>query len=346
MAEKLHSYQTNFDTYFDQVCRGYNILAKEVEEHLGGFADKTVLDLGVGFQLIHGGLVPVLSLQAGAKRCFGIDIAHPALHSHDPMKVEFWKVVQKRLGIEIQGLDQGRVEFASTDILHFDEFYSKIEFLQMSASDMWFKDNMFDVVVSNAVFEHVQKPQEVLNEVARVLKPGGGGVFSWNPYSGLRMGGHDVGLPYYHPWAHLRLNEEEHVAALKKVFSTPDLYNTAFPKEHTPQPERAAVYAEDPALFRKQIKHDLNEMRIPEFIEYVENAGLELVASKPLILDEDRPYLTDEIRAELPEYSDEELLNFVHIAVVRKPIESRMTREPESSSHGRKKSLMARLLGR
>jgi hypothetical protein len=117
-----------------------------------------VLDLGVGFQLTHGGLTLALALKDGAKRCFGIDIAHPDLHSAEPAKVEFWRRVRDELGVEVQGLDQGRVVFASTDILHFDDFFSRITLLQMSASDMWFKDDMFDIVISNAVFEHVKSP--------------------------------------------------------------------------------------------------------------------------------------------------------------------------------------------
>ena len=36
-----------------------------------------------------------------------------------------------------------------------------------------FPDNHFDVIVSNQVFEHVARPDEVLGELNRVLKPGG-----------------------------------------------------------------------------------------------------------------------------------------------------------------------------
>lgn len=319
MSDVLHTYQTDLSGYIGQVRRGYDLLATEVGEHLGGMAGKTVLDLGVGFQLIHGGLTLALAIKAGATRCFGIDIAHPELHSTNAAKVDFWRQAQELLDVDVQCLDEGRVVFASTDILHFDEFFSKITLLQMSASNMWFRDDMFDVAISNAVFEHVKKPKEVLAELYRVLKPGGGAAITWNPYSGFMMGGHDVGLPYHYPWAHLRLAEEEHVEKLREVFSDEALYTTAFPREHTPSAERAAVYAADPALFRKQIKHDLNEMRIPEFERYAREVGFEIPLSRAVIRPDHQKYLTPEIRQELSAYSDEELLQTYHIAVLRKP---------------------------
>lgn len=36
-----------------------------------------------------------------------------------------------------------------------------------------FDDNSFDVVVSNQVFDHTEKPRPVFAEIRRVLKPGG-----------------------------------------------------------------------------------------------------------------------------------------------------------------------------
>ncbi len=293
-------------------------MVRAAREHLGGLQGKTVLDLGVGCQLTHGGLTLALALQDGAKRCFGIDIAHPELYSTKPAKVAFWKHAKDVLGVDVQGLSEDRVVFASTDILFHDDFFSKITMLQMSASEMWFKDDMFDLVISNAVFEHVKKPQEVLTELYRVLKPGGGAVINWNPFAGFKMGGHDIGIPYIYPWAHLRLSESEHIEKLAEVFSDEKLYTMAFPPEHTPTAERAKVYAEDPTLFRSQISYDLNKMRISEFLGYARQIGFEVLTSKPLIFDEDRKYLTPQIRAELHQYSEEELLQTFHIAVLRK----------------------------
>lgn len=319
-SSKLFPYQSDIGQYLVRARVPYDSLARGIRDHLGGLKGKVVLDVGVGFQLPHGGLTLALALQDGASRCFGIDIAHPELHSADPSKLAFWQQAKKSLALEVQGLEEGRVVFASTNILHFDHFFSKITLLQMSASDMWFKDGMFDIVMSNAVFEHVQKPKEVLSELFRILKPGGGAAINWNPFAGLRMGGHDIGLPYYYPWAHLRLGKDEHVEKLRTVFSASKLYKTAFPPEHTPTDERASVYKQDPELFRSQISYDLNKMRIAEFLSFAEAAGFETILSEPVIFDEDRKYLTDEIRSELSDYTEEELLQLLHRCVLRKPV--------------------------
>lgn len=297
----------------------YETLSQGVSAHLGGFREKVVLDLGVGFQFVFGGLNLALAIRDGARRCFGIDVDHPDLHTSDPRKVEFWRAATSKLGVECQGLDQGRVFFASTDVLWFDEFFSKITLLQMSASDMWFKDAMFDVVISNAVFEHVKKPREVLAELFRVVKPGGGAFITWNPFSGLSMGGHDVGIPYDTPWAHLRLDERTHIEALRRVFSSPSLYRTAFPPPHVPTAECAARYASNPGRLREQSLHDLNKMRVGEFLQHARDVGFEVLHSGYHVRDEERPYLTEHIRRALPGYSDEELLTVFHSAGLRKP---------------------------
>lgn len=317
---QLFPYQADVEQYVVKARVPYDSCIKGIRDHLGGLKGKVLLDLGVGFQLPHGGLTLALAIQDGASRCFGIDIAHPELHSIDPAKLAFWQQARKSLAIDVQGLEEGRVVFASTDILHFDEFFSKITLLQMSASDMWFKDEMFDVVISNAVFEHVQKPKEVLSELFRILKPGGGAAINWNPFAGLRMGGHDIGLPYYYPWAHLRLCKDEHIEKLRTVFSTPELYKTAFPPEHTPTDERASVYRKDPELFLSQMSYGLNKLRIAEFLSYAEAVGFKIMLSEPVIFDEDRKYLTDEIRSELGAYTEEELLQVLHRCVLRKSV--------------------------
>lgn len=51
-----------------------------------------------------------------------------------------------------------------------------------SATDLTFPDQIFDTVVSTEVLEHVPEPQKAMNEMARVLKPGGHLVLSTPMY--------------------------------------------------------------------------------------------------------------------------------------------------------------------
>ena len=48
-----------------------------------------------------------------------------------------------------------------------------LEFLEMDAENLKFKDKKFDIVVCNQVYNFVEHPQKMINEIYRVLKPGG-----------------------------------------------------------------------------------------------------------------------------------------------------------------------------
>jgi SAM-dependent methyltransferase len=78
---------------------------------------------------------------------------------------------------------------------------------QMDAAETTFEDERFDFVYSFAVFQHLARPDRVVDEMIRVLRPGGGMYFDFILYTG-RTGSHDVRLlsggdplPL---WAHLR----------------------------------------------------------------------------------------------------------------------------------------------
>ncbi len=320
MSEPLFDYQVNQENYVRSNEFVYSILKNGAEKYLGGIVGKTVLDLGAGFSLPQGGLPSALAVRDGARQCFGIDISNPDFFATDPQKVAFWKAAKDLLAVDVQGLNENRVYFGAYDTLHFDSFVSRIVALQMSASDMWFKDNMFDLVISNAVFEHVKDAKAVLQEVFRVLKPGGGIYAHWNPHSSFLMGGHDIGVPFLHPWAHLRLSKEEHVKILAKMLNDPELLRTANPPEHTITPERAKTYANSPDLLFKHMDDDLNKLRIRDLLTYAREVGFEIVHSGHHFRDEHAKYLTPEIRAELSDYTDDDLLTVFHSFAFRKPL--------------------------
>jgi SAM-dependent methyltransferase len=84
----------------------------------------------------------------------------------------------------------------------------RLTVLPMDAAAMTFPDSSFDFVYSFAVFQHLRDPAAVLDEMARVLEPGGGLYLDFILHTG-RTGSHDVRLlsgggDEVPLWAHLR----------------------------------------------------------------------------------------------------------------------------------------------
>ena len=84
-------------------------------------------------------------------------------------------VEMARLGFAVTGLDISRtmveiaVQRAAADAI-------EVEFRQGDATAMDFPDGSFDLVVCQAAFKNFRRPVEALNEMARVLRPGGRAV--------------------------------------------------------------------------------------------------------------------------------------------------------------------------
>ena len=71
-----------------------------------------------------------------------------------------------------------------------------------------FADDSFDIVMSNAVLEHVADVKSVLEEAPRVTKPSGIGYHLWHNYLSL-SGGHALeSETISRPWGHLLDNVE------------------------------------------------------------------------------------------------------------------------------------------
>ena len=81
------------------------------------------------------------------------------------------------------------------------------EFVTFDGHQLPFEDASFDLVYCKQVLEHVERPRELLAEVARVLRPGGSfagstsqleafhsrSIFNWTPY-GFTVTAEDAGL--------------------------------------------------------------------------------------------------------------------------------------------------------
>ena len=80
--------------------------------------------------------------------------------------------------------------------------------LQMDAKKMAFADQTFGFAFSCSVFEHIEEPQAAIEEVVRVLRPGGVACISVHLYTS-HSGQHDPGIfaagkPAPPLWPHLR----------------------------------------------------------------------------------------------------------------------------------------------
>ena len=82
---------------------------------------------------------------------------------------------------------------------------------EMKADNLQFEDNSFDIIHSNATWEHLAHVEAANREVARVLRPGGLAYVEIHLFPSL-SGGHDLpwivpgktGLGGIRSWSHLR----------------------------------------------------------------------------------------------------------------------------------------------
>jgi 2-polyprenyl-3-methyl-5-hydroxy-6-metoxy-1,4-benzoquinol methylase len=72
-----------------------------------------------------------------------------------------------------QGYDIQGIEIDFKRIEKSEELYGKLPIKLMSGDELLFGDSIFDVVISFDVFEHIPDTNLHLNEIYRVLKPGG-----------------------------------------------------------------------------------------------------------------------------------------------------------------------------
>jgi SAM-dependent methyltransferase len=87
-------------------------------------------------------------------------------------------------------------------------------FVQGDASSTDFPNDCFDYVMSVSVFEHLPNPATVMDEITRILKPGGTVLTVTHLYTSI-TGAHDPRLfsdiEALPPWAHLNPQEDHKV---------------------------------------------------------------------------------------------------------------------------------------
>ena len=89
----------------------------------------------------------------------------------------------------------------------------RFNFTVGAAADMPFDDNCFDSVIMNDAMEHVALPSKVLDEIFRVLKPGGRLYINFPPYN-HPYGAHLTDTIAI-PWVHLFFDDKVLIDAYK-----------------------------------------------------------------------------------------------------------------------------------
>jgi len=87
-----------------------------------------------------------------------------------------------------------------------------VTYAQMDAHSLEFADATFDVCYSIATLEHCRDPFAVMQEIKRVLRPGGYAYIQAAPLYYSPFGHHMFGYFDDVPWIHLRKSEEQIIA--------------------------------------------------------------------------------------------------------------------------------------
>lgn len=122
--------------------------------------------------------------------------------------------VEKIVGMDIVAHYKDEAEALAREL----GFADKFEFVVGDAAQTGFPENTFDTIIMNDALEHVDRPDLVLAEVRRVLKPGGRLYVNFPPIN-HPFGAHLsdlIGMP----WVHLFFSEDTLIAAYKELCKT------------------------------------------------------------------------------------------------------------------------------
>ncbi len=167
-----------------QYKRGANTIAFYTERYTPQemFQDKVVLDVGCG---------------AGGKTMYYAS-----------------QGVAKIVGMDIVPHYKEEAEALAQELGYADRF----TFVVGDAAETGFPENSFDTIIMNDAMEHVDRPDLVLAEVRRILKPGGRLYVNFPPYY-HPFGAHLSDLIAI-PWVHMFFSEGTLVAAYKQLCKT------------------------------------------------------------------------------------------------------------------------------
>lgn len=126
--------------------------------------------------------------------------------------------------------------------------HQRYKVVSYDGAQMPFEDQTFDVVLSNAVLEHVKSIESLFQEVYRVTKKQGISYHLWHNYYSFSGGHVPKSLCFKHPWGHLRGKYKTH--GLNKL--TPSQIQKCFSKFF----DIIALYQVDGNHWKKGIDND------------------------------------------------------------------------------------------
>ena len=198
------------------------------------FKDKVVLDIGCG-----AGGKTMYYASLGAAKVIGMDI------------VEHYKVDSEKLAADLGLLD-------------------KFTFICCDAAKTSLDDNSIDTIIMNDAMEHVDKPEEVLLECQRILKPGGRLYVNFPPY-GHPYGAHLsdlIGMP----WVQLFFSDKDMIDAYKELAKT------------VPDGEERIKFRISRKSTGEEYFSYINKMTLKRFKRIKENASLDIAYYKEVPL--------------------------------------------------------------
>ena len=145
----------------------------------------------------------------------------------------------------------------------------KPEYVEDNICDSNFESNFFDLIFSWNVVEHIQRPEEAIKEMYRILKSGGIVFNKYNPFF-CQGGGHSLCTLDF-PWGHVRLDHSNFKKYIKEI--RPDETEAAIP-----------FY-----------ENSLNRMTIKKLKDYHIQSGFDLLAVIPYVKELNINVVTEEI---------------------------------------------------
>lgn len=135
-----------------------------------------------------------------------------------------------------------------TNVSGIEIKHKKYKVITYDGNRIPFEDETFNIVLSNAVLEHIKDIEKVSQEINRVTKKGGISYHVWHNYYSFSGGHKSEYLSLKYPWGHLR--EKYETSGLNKL--TPSKIKYYFSKYF----EIIGFYGMDKKYRKKEIDED------------------------------------------------------------------------------------------